>query len=73
MRSLQECQAEVFRRSEKRIRTRRRAIRAVMVCVPLVLCLTAFGLLGAARTTILSRWSSAEEQRRIPSPGCLPH
>ena len=27
----------------------------------------------AARTTILSRWSSAEEQRRIPSPGCLPH
>ena len=45
MRSLQECQAEVFRRSEKRIRTRRRAIRAVMVCVPLVLCLTAFSLL----------------------------
>ena len=43
MRSLQECQAEVFRRSEKRIRTRRRAIRAVMVCVPL--CLTAFSLL----------------------------
>ena len=27
----------------------------------------------AARTTILPRWSSAEEQRRIPSPGCLPH
>ena len=46
MRSLQECQAEVFRRSEKRIRTRRRAIRAVMVCAPLVLCLTAFGLSG---------------------------
>lgn len=45
MRSLQECQAEVFRRSEKRIRTRRRAIRAVMVCVPLVLCLTVFSLL----------------------------
>lgn len=45
MRSLQECQAEVFRRSEKRIRIRRRAIRAVMVCVPLVLCLTVFGLL----------------------------
>ena len=45
MRSLQECQAEVFRRSKKRIRTRRRAIRAVMVCVPLVLCLTVFGLL----------------------------
>lgn len=45
MRSLQECQAEVFRRSEKRIRTRRRAIRAVMACVPLVLCLTVFGLL----------------------------
>lgn len=45
MRSLQECQAEVFRRSEKRIRTRRRAIRAVVACVPLVLCLTVFGLL----------------------------
>ena len=45
MRSLQECHAEVFRRSEKRIRTRRRAIRTVMVCVPLVLCITAFSLL----------------------------
>ncbi len=73
MRSLQECQAEVFRRSEKRIRTRRRAIRAVMVCVPLVLCLTAFSLLVRPGLPSSPLMEPAEEQRRIPSPGCLPH
>ncbi len=45
MRTLHECQAEVFRRSEERIRARRRAARALLVCLPLVLCLTAFSLL----------------------------
>lgn len=38
MRNLQECQAEVFRRSEKRITARKKHI--AMVCIPLVLCVT---------------------------------
>ena len=44
MRTLHECQAEVFRRSEERIRARRRAARALLVCLPLILCITAFSL-----------------------------
>lgn len=41
MRSLEECRAEVFRRSEDRIRRRRqRRNRILAVCVPLVLCVT---------------------------------
>ena len=44
MRTLHECQAEVFRRSEERIRARRRATRALLVCLPLILCITAFSL-----------------------------
>ena len=40
MRSLQECQAEVFRRGERRIRQRkRRTIGILLACVPLCLCL----------------------------------
>lgn len=44
MRSLEECRAEVFRRSEKRIRARRRKVHALMVCVPLALCITALSV-----------------------------
>ena len=44
MRTLHECQAEVFRCSEERIRARRRAARALLVCLPLILCITAFSL-----------------------------
>ncbi len=41
MRNLQECQAEVFRRSEERIKERKRRRKHIlMVCLPLVLCLT---------------------------------
>lgn len=44
MRELHECQAEVFRRSEKRIKERKqRRQRILMTCIPLVLCLTIFG------------------------------
>ena len=43
MRELHECQAEVFRRSEKRIKERKqRRQRILMICIPLVLCLTVF-------------------------------
>lgn len=44
MRELHECQAEVFRRSEKRIKERKqRRYHMFMACIPLVLCLTLFG------------------------------
>ena len=44
MRELHECQAEVFRRSEKRIKERKqRRNHILMTCLPLVLCLTIFG------------------------------
>ena len=46
MRNLDECQAEVFRRSEKRIRERKkRRNRILSVCVPLVLCAAGVALL----------------------------
>ena len=46
MRDLMECQAEVFRRSEKRIKERKqRRNHILMACVPLVICVTlAFAL-----------------------------
>lgn len=41
MRNLQECQVEVFRRSEQRINERKkRRKHLLMLCIPLVLCLT---------------------------------
>lgn len=44
MRNLNECQAEVFRRSEKRIKERKqRRKHILMACIPLVLCITIFG------------------------------
>ena len=44
MRELHECQAEVFRRSEKRIKERKqRRNHILMACIPLVLCVTIFG------------------------------
>lgn len=45
MRTLLECQAEVFRRSEQRIRKRRQRRKWVLtICVPLVLCLSLLGI-----------------------------
>lgn len=44
MRNLNECQAEVFRRSEKRIKERKQRRNHILVaCIPLVLCLVIFG------------------------------
>ena len=44
MRNFEERKAEVFRRSEKRIKERRaRRNHILMTCIPLVLCLTIFG------------------------------
>ena len=44
MRKIEECQAEVFRRSEQRIKLRnRRRMHFLMVCIPLVLCIAVLG------------------------------
>ena len=52
MRDLNECQAEVFRRSEKRIKERKaRRNHILMACIPLVLCLTIFGAFLLPRVT----------------------
>lgn len=52
MRNLEECRAEVFRRSEERIRARKRRNGVILAaCVPVVLCVAlvlAVGLPGAA-------------------------
>ena len=43
MRDLNECQAEVFRRSEKRIKERKQHRKHILLaCIPLVLCITLF-------------------------------
>ena len=43
MREINECTAEVFRRSEKRIKERkRRRNHILMACIPFVLCITLF-------------------------------
>ncbi|MBQ7341383.1 MAG: hypothetical protein IJW41_04375 [Oscillospiraceae bacterium] len=43
MRDLMECQAEVFRRSEMRIKERkRRRTHILMACVPVVLCISLY-------------------------------
>lgn len=47
MRNLMECQAEVFRRSEKRIKERKqRRKHVLMACIPLVLCLSVFSAIA---------------------------
>ena len=52
MRDLEQCRAEVFRRSENRIKERTRMRRrAVTMCVPLVLCL----VIGAVTAPMLLR------------------
>ena len=51
MRNLDECRAEVFRRSEKRIAQRKKhRNRMISVCVPLVLCMAGVIILPKLRT-----------------------
>ena len=45
MRNLTECQAEVFRRSEKRIKERKQRWNHILIaCIPLVLCIVLVGV-----------------------------
>ena len=47
MRELNECQAEVFHRSEKRIKARKkRRNHILMACIPIVLCVSLFSVLN---------------------------
>ena len=53
MRNLMECQAEVFRRSEKRIKERKqRRKHVLMACIPLVLCLGVFSVIDSTNLKI---------------------
>lgn len=61
MRSLQECQAEIFRRSNLRIRRRRQRILAT--CIPLALCVT----VGA-----VALWPSEEKAGDVALMAGLP-
>lgn len=68
MRTLHECQAEVFRRSEERIRARRRAARALLVCLPLILCITAFGLFVLPDLAALPGEPGSKNDSAAPPP-----
>lgn len=51
MRNLNECQAEVFRRSEKRIKARKqRRMHILAACIPLALCIAASSALMLQET-----------------------
>lgn len=73
MRNLQECQAEIFRRSEEKIRIRKRKNRALMTCIPSVLCLIA---ICAVLTPGLSPKKNTDSASDFALPesaaGCLP-
>ena len=68
MRTLHECQAEVFRRSEERIRARRRAARALLVCLPLILCITAFSLFVLPDLAALPGEPGSKNDSAAPPP-----
>ena len=63
MRDLKDCQAEVFRRSEKRIKQRRqRRKHIIMTCVPLMLCTTVVFSIG-----VFNRKASAPASSDMPT------
>lgn len=68
MRTLHECQAEVFRRSEERIRARRRVARALLVCLPLILCITAFSLFVLPDLAALPGEPGSKNDSAAPPP-----
>jgi len=52
MRDLQECQAEIFRRSEKRIKDRRQRRNHILTaCIPLVLGICAFSMFALPKNS----------------------
>lgn len=82
MKELHEYEAEIFRRSEKKIRERRRMrMRILSLCIPLCLIAGAWSAASLYRTahaeTADGAANSATEQERLPEflpvPGHPPH
>lgn len=78
MRELNECTAEVFRRSEKRIRERRRNRKRILsLCIPVCLIITVWaviifpGMIPALDTSDLAQYAEAETVENAEgSPAC---
>ena len=67
MREINECTAEVFRRSEKRIKERKRnRNRILMCCIPFLICITVFSAtILPAMMPASKKDSAAEENMQI--------
>ena len=73
MRNLEECRAEVFRRSEARIRARkRRKIAILTACVPLVLCVALVWAAGLPGKTGERASGLTEEYAPESAMGAVP-
>lgn len=73
MRNLNECQAEVFRRSEKRIKARKqRRNHVLMTCVPLTLCISfmAVFMLSGGKLTASERKNPVDMPPQNDSMSC---
>ncbi|MBR6826337.1 MAG: hypothetical protein IKM59_07305 [Oscillospiraceae bacterium] len=74
MRDLKECQAEVFRRSERRIKERKKRRTHVLVaCIPFVLCMTLLGVYlwpeaGPDKTAASDRWGGTLYTNLLEAP-----
>ena len=72
MRNLNECQAEIFRRSEERIKARRRKKRVLAACVPSVLCLTLISVFFLPGLLPERSADSVEPALPESAAGCIP-
>ena len=70
MRTLEECTAEVFRRSEIKLKKRKIRSRALLCCIPLLLCATGllFWRISPERST-----DGAIEVSGVPERGSAPN
>ena len=70
MRELNECTAEVFRRSEKRIKERRRnRIRILAFCIPCCLVLTVWGVVGISPAVTEDSCDAADQEKNFDNTG----
>ena len=69
MRDLNECQAEVFRRSEKRIKQCKQHRKHILLaCIPLVLCITLFSVFFLRDTTRAAPEAPVETRPAMNAP-----
>ena len=68
MREINECTAEVFRRSEKRIKERKRnRNRMLMCCIPFLICITVFSAaILTAMMSVGNKKNATEDNMEIP-------